>query len=87
MKLEDKFNGLVYPYLGSSMLVNEPYQNVIDANSNECAKIAREFTVGFTHWLMLQCSYMPHCVWMYEGQEYTQEELLVIYEKILENEN
>ena len=83
MKLEAEFNGLVYPYLGSSMLTNEPFDSVIEANSKECAKIAENFAIGFSEWLMVKCDYRQHCVWEYQGDEYTQKELLEIYKKQL----
>ncbi len=52
-------------------------------NTEDLEKITRDFTIGFSEWLMLNCDYMPHCVWQYKGQEHTQEELLKIYEKTL----
>jgi len=75
MKLEAEFNGLVYPYLGSSMLTNEPFDSVIEANSKECAKIAENFAIGFVEWKNnLEYNY---------SDKFTTKELLEIYKKTL----
>jgi len=84
MKLEAEFNGLVYPYLGSSMLTNEPFDSVIEANSKECAKIAENFAIGFAEWLPQNA--FKESIWRMWGgkdEEFTIQQLLEIYKKQL----
>jgi hypothetical protein len=40
-----------------------------------------EFTIGFVNWLILKCDYQRHGIFEYQGEEYTNEELLKIYKK------
>ena len=84
MKLEEKFNGIVYPYLGSGMLVNEINQSVIDVNSKLCAEISCEFAIGFADWMLIN---YPNQYKFYKHNDkrgfYTTEKLLEIYKSII----
>jgi hypothetical protein len=42
-----------------------------------------EFAIGFANWLILKCDYQRHGIFEYQGEEYTNEELLKIYKKSL----
>lgn len=35
--------------------------------------------VNFVDWLMINCDYQNHCVWLYKGMEFTNKELLQIF--------
>lgn len=50
-RIEKRFRPIVYPYLGSSMLINEEYDSVMDANANRCFQIHSQETVKFLKWL------------------------------------
>jgi len=41
-ELVDKYKGLVYPYLGSGMLINQADDDVILKNAQICARITVE---------------------------------------------
>lgn len=41
-----------------------------------------KFAVRFSEWLMIQCDYKNHCVWEYQGEEYTQQELIEIFKRM-----
>lgn len=41
-----------------------------------------KFAVHFSEWLMIQCDYKNHCVWEYQGEEYTQQELIEIFKRM-----
>jgi hypothetical protein len=43
--------------------------------------INSNFTLDFLDWLILKCDYQSHGVFEYQGQEYTNKELLEIYKK------
>jgi hypothetical protein len=40
-----------------------------------------EFAIGFADWLILKCDFQQHGVFEYQGNEYTNKELLEIYKK------
>ena len=40
-----------------------------------------KFAIRFSEWLMIQCEYKNHCVWEYQGEEYTQNELIEIFKQ------
>jgi len=40
-----------------------------------------KFAIRFSEWLMIQCEYKNHCVWEYQGEEYTQNELIEIFKR------
>jgi len=69
MKLEEQFYKVCFNECG------------LDVNG--CVEIVENFAIGFSEWLMVKCDYKPHCVWGYQGDEYTQKELLEIYKKTL----
>lgn len=46
---------------------------------NRCEKIASDFAVLFTEWLIKKCDFQKHGVWLYKGMEFTQRELLEIF--------
>lgn len=82
MKLSKKFEGIVYPYIGSSMLTNEVDESVIKANSEICAEIAKDFTIGFAEWYNKKVYYdgYKHIIEK-TTKEYTIQQLLEIYIK------
>ncbi len=67
------------------MKLEEQFKNATSQwfNVSERVEIAENFAIGFSEWLMVKCDYRPHCVWEYQGDEYTQKELLEIYKKQL----
>jgi hypothetical protein len=42
-------------------------------------EVKEKFAIRFSEWLMIQCDYKNHCVWEYQGEEYTQQELIEIF--------
>lgn len=50
-----------------------------DEVENKCEKIANNFAIQFSKWLMVNCDYKKHCVWEFKGIAYTQNELLNIF--------
>lgn len=48
---------------------------------SKCEKIADEFAIDFLNWIILKCDYQKHGIFEYQGEEYTNEELLEIYKK------
>ena len=48
IELVEKYKGLVYPYSGSGMLVNQSEPSVILANAKICAKIAVDELILWT---------------------------------------
>ena len=38
--------------------------------------LADNHAILFSEWLMEKCDYRSHCVWEYQGDEYTQKQLL-----------
>ena len=52
MKLVEKFKPLVNGYIGSSMLTNTEYPEIIKANAEKCAEISNKHTCDFLKWLI-----------------------------------
>ena len=53
--------------------------NNVTQNSNRVDRIeslSDNHALMFSEWLMINCDYRNHCVWEYQGVEYTQLELL-----------
>ncbi len=48
---------------------------------NRLEQIAEEFAIDFLNWIILKCDYQKHGIFEYQGEEYTNEELLEIYKK------
>ena len=71
MKLEEQINQAA------------PHAFLMEFEVDCLAKLMENFAIGFSEWLMVKCDYRPHCVWEYQGDEYTQKELLEIYKKQL----
>ncbi len=40
---------------------------------------AKNIAIEFSKWLMIYCDYRSHCVWEYQGTEFTQNELFEIF--------
>jgi len=82
MKLQDEFKGLVYPYLGSGMLINESDESVIETNSKICEKVAENFAIGFVEWLNYKSYRAYSNGWAnFETKVVKENELLQIYKK------
>jgi len=50
LELVNKYKGLVYPYLGSGMLINQENESVVLSNAKMCALIA----VGEMYYMLSQ---------------------------------
>jgi len=50
--------------------------------ADKCEKIADDFAIGFSDWLMENCTLAEdNSLWSYESEDYTNEKLLEIYKK------
>lgn len=68
------------------MTLREKFDEIFIENwlvdyTEECEKITDEFAIGFLNWIILKCDYQKHGIFEYQGEEYTNEELLQIYKK------
>jgi len=80
MGLEKQFDNIEIMFEGQTGQLR--YDELNNA-SKLCVEIAENFAIGFAEWMMEKCDYMSHCVYEYQGDEYTQIELLEIYKKTL----
>lgn len=68
-ELVEKFKGIVYPYIGSSMLTNETDEGVILTNSKICAIIVVDETID-------ALDMFGYCGGMYDDYETGQVTLI-----------
>ncbi len=52
-------------------------QMIVDAN--DCFYAMEDFAVLFSEWLIKNCDFQKHGVWLYKGMEMTQKELLGVF--------
>lgn len=53
IELVEKYKGLVYPYLGSSMLTNDEHPSAILSNAKTCATILVDSLLSEVDWYAL----------------------------------
>jgi hypothetical protein len=75
MTLQEKFNELDSEFDGASIFYH---------NTEECEKLADDYAVEFTEWLIKKCDFQKHGVWLYKGMEFTQKELLEVFKHDVE---
>lgn len=52
-------------------------QRIIDAN--DCFYAMEDYAVLFSEWLIKNCDFQKHGVWLYKGIEMTNRELLGVF--------
>jgi hypothetical protein len=50
-----------------------------DEVENKCEKIANNFAIQFSRWLIVHCDYKDNGVWEFKDVKYTHNELLNIF--------
>ena len=48
-------------------------------------KIADDYAIVFTEWLIKKCDFQKHGCWLYKGMEMTQKELLEVFKNDIES--
>jgi hypothetical protein len=62
-------------------ITSNPNPDYRNAFYSEIFELMEDYAITFSKWLIVNCTYQNHCVWVYKGDEYTQSELMRIFKR------